>query len=361
MKLATAQIAGFLASPPDAVRVILLYGPDAGLVRERADALAKKTVPDLADPFRVALLTGAAVNEDPARLYDEVAAQALGGGRRLIRVQQALDTNATALGKLLADMPSGDSLVIMEGGELEKRSKLRALCEGADPHAAGIPCYVEDSAQRQRTIVDILKAEGLTAPRDVVQLLDDTLPPDRIAMRSELEKLALYKMGVGDRGAGVKKESPTPNPQPPTPNTVTLDDIHAVLHDAGAAALDDLVLATASGEAGRVVTLLEHLFAEQTAPVAVLRAAQRHFLRLQLARAAMDDLGLSAGEAIKRLQPPVFWKSVAPMTQQTQRWPVAQIEKLLEKLYDAEAAVKRTGTPDAALCAQLLLQAAGRR
>ena len=342
MKLASAQIAGFLANPPAAVRVILLFGPDAGLVRERADALAKKTVPDLADPFRVALLTGASVNEDPARLYDEAAAQALGGGRRLIRVQQALDSNATALGKLLADMPSGDSLIIMEGGELDKRSKLRALCEGADPQAAGIPCYVEDSAQRQRVIVDILKAEGLTAPRDVVQLLDDTLPPDRIAMRSELEKLALYKRGAA-------------------PPAVALDDIHAVLHDAGAAALDDLVLAAASGDAARVATLLEHLFAEQTAPVAILRAAQRHFLRLQLARAAMDDNGLSAGEAIKRLQPPVFWKAVAQVTQQAQRWSAAQIEKLLDKLYEAEAAVKRTGTPDTALCAQLLLQTAGRR
>ena len=87
------------------MRVILLYGPDAGLVRERAEALAKKTVTDLQDPFRVALLTGAMIAEDPARLIDEMAAQAFGGGRRLVRVQQAVESLAAPLATLLADLP----------------------------------------------------------------------------------------------------------------------------------------------------------------------------------------------------------------------------------------------------------------
>ncbi len=339
MKLATSQINGFLQSPDPKVRVILLFGPDAGLVRERAEALAKKIVPDVRDPFRVAQLTGAAVTEDPARLYDEAAAQALGGGRRLVRVQHALDSNAAALGKLLDDLPPNDSLILIEGGELEKRSKLRALCETDSPYAAAVPCYVEDNAQRQRTIADILKAEGLTAPREILLLLADALPPDRIAMRSELEKLALYAKGQ---------------------QTVTLDDIHAVLQDSGAAEMDDLIQAVASGDARRAAALLNHLFAEQTSPVAILRAAQRHFLRLQLARAHHDN-GLSAAEAVKKLQPPVFWKVADAMAKQVQRWPAPLIERMLQRLYDAEAAVKRTGIPDTALTAQLLLQATGGR
>ena len=338
MKLATAQINSFLQNPDPKVRVILLYGPDAGLVRERADGVARKIVPDLGDPFRVALLTGGAVNDDSARLFDEVAAQALGGGRRLVRVQHAVESNNAALGKLLADLPQTDSLVLIEAGELDKRSKLRALCEGETPFACGIPCYVEDSRQRQQTISDILKTEGLTAPRDVIQLLDSTLPPDRIALRSEVEKLALYARGQ---------------------KTITLEDVHAVIHNAGAAEIDDLIHAAAGGEAKRVATLLDHLFAEQTSPVAILRAAQRHFLRLQLARSHCDN-GLSSSEAIKKLAPPVFWKHVEPMARQVQRWPSPNLERFLQRLYEAEAAVKRTGTPDTALCAHLLLQAAGR-
>jgi DNA polymerase-3 subunit delta len=338
MKPSTARINAFLGKPDPRVRVALVYGPDAGLVRERADDLARKTAPDLNDPFRVALLPGSAVVNDPARLYDEAAAQALGGGRRLVRIQHAPDGVAAALGSFLDDLPPGDSLLVIEAGDLEKRSKLRALCESDSPHVIAIPCYVEDTGQRLRTIGTILEANGLKAPREVLALLESVLPSDRLAMRSELEKLALYAQG--------KK-------------TIAAGDVRAALGDAGAAETDDLVHAVAAGDVQRAGVLLDHLLAEQTSPVALLRAAQRHFLRLQLARAHIDS-GLNARAAIEKLQPRVFWKHVEPMTRQAQRWSAPAIEKFLQQLFEAEAAVKKTGIPDTALCAQVLLGTAGR-
>jgi DNA polymerase-3 subunit delta len=333
MKLPTAKIAAFLNKPDPAVRVILVYGPDAGLVRERGAHLAKLVVADLNDPFRVSALNASAIAEDPARLFDEMAAQALGGGRRLIRLQSPGESIAGAVVKLLADMPDADSLLLIEAGDLDKRSKLRAACEGESPLSCAIPCYVEDTAARQRTISDILTAENIKAAREIVAALADVLPPDRAAMRSELEKLAIY-VGKG--------------------NVATIEDVHATVQDAGAAELDDLVFAVGSGDAKRATQLIERLFAEQTAPVAILRAAQRHFIRLQWARAQMDN-GLNATDAVKRLQPPVFWKFESAMANQLRRWSRARAEQALRRLYDAEAAVKRTGTPDTALCAQVLL------
>jgi DNA polymerase III delta subunit len=86
-------------------------------------------------------------------------------------------------------------------------------------------------------------------------------------MRSELEKFAIY---VGKN------------------NLATLVDVHATIQDAGAAELDDLIFAVGGGEPKRAAQLMDHLFAEQISPVALLRAAQRHFIRLQWARAQMD-------------------------------------------------------------------------
>jgi DNA polymerase-3 subunit delta len=336
MRLTNFQISSFLQKPDPSLRVILVYGPDSGLVRERAETLAKKTVPDLADPFRVAVLTGGIVAEHPARLMDEIAAQALGGGRRLVRLQQATDSIFAALAAVLNDMPSGDSLLIIEAGELEKRSKLRALCESESRLVCAIPCYVEEGPARQRIIGEILQALNLRAPRDVLIFLGEILPPDRLAMRGELEKLALYAHGK---------------------NAVTMDDVLAVVPDAGAAEIDDLVHAVGSGETRRAEMLLDRLLTEQTSPVAILRAAQRHFLRLQWARGEMGK-GMDAGAAIQKLQPPVFWKYKDSMAAQLRRWPETRLEQALNRLYEAEAAIKRTGIPDTALCAQLLVQMA---
>ncbi len=338
MKLSFAQITGFLQAPPKDVRVILIYGPDAGLVSERSEALASKLVKDKTDPFAVSLLTGGQVGGDAALLYDEAAAMALGGGRRLIRLQRASESNAAALAPFLKEPPAVDSIILIEAGDLDKRSKLRALCEGASPLAAGLPCYQEDAAARARTIAAALQAEKLTAPRDVIQLLADILPPDRLALRSELDKLALYARGA---------------------ESLTMDDVIAVIANAGGAEMDDLVQAAASGDVRRAATLLDHLLAEPTSPVALLRGMQRHFMRLQLARAYMAN-GASAGDALKKLTPPVFWKLVTPMTRQLSRWTLEKIEARLLQLAEAEAACKRTGTPDIALSRQLFLNIAAK-
>jgi DNA polymerase-3 subunit delta len=332
MKLPNARISSFLSKPDPAVRVLLVYGPDAGLVRERANHLAKMSVPDPDDPFCSVFLPPSSVNGS-TRLFDDMASVALGGGRRLVRVQNPEEEFALALASLLSDMPSGDSLLLIEAGDLSSKSKLRKLCEEDAQIACAIPCYVEDASQRQRTITDILNTENIRAAREVVAALADVLPPDRLAMRSELEKFALY-VGKG--------------------NAATSADVQASVQDAGAAELNDLVFAVGAGETKRVAQLIDRLYAEQTSPVALLRAAQRHFMRLQWARAEIDK-GVSAPDAVKRLQPPVFWKYEGAMTAQLRRWSRGKSEAALHRLFDAEAAVKRTGTPDTALCAQTLL------
>jgi DNA polymerase-3 subunit delta len=233
--------------------------------------------------------------------------------------------------------PQGDTLVLIEAGDLDKRSKLRALCEGGTPLAVAVPCYLEDAVQRVRTLASLLEAEGMKAARDTLVYLADVLPADRLAVRREIEKLALYARGK---------------------NVITLDDARAALQDASAAETDNLVHAVANGDVKRAVILIDNLLNEQTSPVALLRAAQRHFLRLHLARSYADS-GLSAKAAIEKLQPKVFWKHVEPMARQVQRWPVVALERFLGALYEAEADVKQTGMPDATLTSRLLIQAAG--
>ena len=144
MKLAGPRVAGFLARPDPDIRAVLLYGPDAGLVRERADALARAICPDPRDPFRVAELAAATLVGDPARLADEAAQISLMGGRRVIRVRDAGDALAPLFTRFLADA-LGDSLVVAEAGDLPGRSALRRAFDEA-PRGAAIGCY-PDSAR----------------------------------------------------------------------------------------------------------------------------------------------------------------------------------------------------------------------
>ncbi|HBM90518.1 MAG TPA: DNA polymerase III subunit delta [Rhodospirillaceae bacterium] len=338
MKLSFSKIEPFLKKPPQEVRVFLLFGPDAGLVHERAEKLADLFVEDRRDPFSVRTFSGSSLGNDTAQLLDEMAAIPFTGGKKLVRVYQAIESNAKPIEALLKDSADNNSVLVIEAGALQARSKLRSLCERKTPIAVAVPCYLENAIGRQKTISAFLEQEKLSASRDVIQLLAQSLPPDRMAMRCEMEKLALYVQG---------KEK------------VTLEDVRAIISQAGGAEIEDLVQAVANGGVARAVALLDFLKAEQTAPVTLFRAMQRHFTQLHIARSFMEQ-GASAGEAIKKLSPPVFWKNVDPMTRQLRRWSLPRLEKRLAELLEAEAAVKRTGTPDAALCAQLFLNMAAK-
>ena len=67
--------------------IVLIYGPDAGLVRERVDAMLANAVDDPNDPFSLARLEGDALADDPQRLVEEANTMPLFGGRRAVHVQ----------------------------------------------------------------------------------------------------------------------------------------------------------------------------------------------------------------------------------------------------------------------------------
>jgi DNA polymerase-3 subunit delta len=335
VKIAAARANGFAAKPDPAARAVLLYGPDAGLVRERADRLARGVVEDLSDPFRVGELSAAQIKDDPARLADEAAALALTGGRRVVRVRDATDGLTDPFEHLLSHFV-GEALVVVEAGDLDGRSRLRKLFEAAD-NAAAIACYAEAGADLRRFIQDTLRERGLGASDDAMEFLVEHLGGDRKVTRGELEKLALYMGTEGKR--------------------VTLDDAVACVGDSAALALDDVALSAFAGDGETLATALARAGSEAINAVAVLRAAQRHAQRLHQA-AALVAGGMSADAAVKSLRPPVFFKSVAAFQQQLRLWGPRRLAQILERLVDAEGRCKTTGMPADAVCGQALTEIA---
>ncbi|MDH3594453.1 MAG: DNA polymerase III subunit delta, partial [Rhodospirillales bacterium] len=297
MKVSASQAERFVRTPDPKIRGILVYGPDAGLVRERAEALARSVVEDPRDPFRVADLTARQLEADPARLADEAAALALTGGRRVVRVGEAGDAVSGLMKSFLAN-PAGDALVVVQAGELPARSSLRKVFESAELGAA-VACYRDDQRSLSAVITAMLADQGLTTTPEAMAYLSANLGGDRQLTRREMEKLILYKGGSG--------------------GAVDLDEAVACVGDSAALTLDDLALAVAGGDlAGLERTLLRSLEAGSS-PVAVLRAVARHFQRLHIAAGSIAT-GLSPGDAVRRLRPPVFWKMADRFTAQCTAW-----------------------------------------
>ena len=212
------EVDAFLARPDAGRPIILLYGPDAGLVRERADALIASAVDDPADPFSLVRMEGDELAAEPSRLVDEAMTVPLFGGRRAIRIRAGSRSFASGV-DTLAEMNVKDCRVVIEAGELRPESPLRKACEKAKT-AVAIGCYPDTERDLAKLMEDELRIANLRIAQDARAALMSFLGGDRLASRNELRKLTLYAHGKGE---------------------ITLDDVMSVVADASELKLDPIV------------------------------------------------------------------------------------------------------------------------
>lgn len=332
MKLTWKQIEPFVKKPDPAARVVLVYGPDDGLMRERAKTIGLSVVSDYADPFNVAGLSAEGLADDPARLSDEAHAISMMGGGRLVRIENAGD-KLTTLIKGYLENPSAQNLVILEAGELGPRSSLRKLCESAKS-AAALPCYVEDERDLSRLIRESVQEAGLRIDPDAITWLAGNITGNRGKARSEIEKLITYKSNAA--------------------GPISLEDVQAACGEAGAGSLDTLIYSTGSGNAKEALLAYDRLLGEGVPFMAVLRSLQSHFRKLHLTKSRVEA-GEPLEAAMKKLSPPIFFKQEPAFKAQLQRWSLPVLENIAAKLMTLEAQCKQTGAMPETLCSQALL------
>ena len=260
------EIDSYLARPDPGRPIILLYGPDAGLVRERADALMASAVDDPNDPFSLVRLDGDELAAEPSRLVDEAMTVPLFGGRRAIRVR-AGSRNFAAGVDTLAETSIRDCRIVIEAGELRPESPLRKACERAK-NAVAIGCYPDTERDLAKLIDDEMKPSDLRLAQDARATLMGLLGGDRQASRNELRKLALYARGKGE---------------------VTLDDVMAVVSDASDLKLDPIVDAAFAGNAALVESEFAKAMVAGTYPGIIVAAAQRQAAWLHKSSLALSD------------------------------------------------------------------------
>ena len=265
------DIDAYLAKPDAARPIVLLYGPDAGLVRERADALMASAVDDASDPFSLVRLDGDELAAEPSRLVDEAMTVPLFGGRRAIRIKAGGRSFASGV-ETLATMQFKDCRIVIEAGELRPDAPLRKVCERAKT-AVAIACYPDGERELAKLIDDELRAAKLTIAADARTTLIALLGGDRQASRNEVRKLALYAHGKGE---------------------VTLDDIAEIVTDASALANDAIVDGAFAGRAADVETAFRKAMAAGVYPGMIIASAQRHAAQLHKALLAVDE-GASPG------------------------------------------------------------------
>jgi DNA polymerase-3 subunit delta len=309
--LKSSEIDKFVARPVKARPIVLVFGPDAGLVRERVEVLIHASIDDPKDPFQLARLDGDELASEPTRLVEEANTIPLFGGRRAVWVKAGSRNFAPAVETLIG-AASPDCRVVIEAGDLKRSSPLRAACERAK-NAVALPCYADTERDLARLIDDEMREAGLTIAPEARAALVPLLGGDRLASRHEIAKLAMFARG---------KER------------VELDDVMAVVADASTLALDGLIDAAFAGRTSDLEVQFGKARTAGTSPGTIVSTALRQVMQLHKARLAVEE-GTPPSEAINVIQPFVHFSRKAAVEAALKSWTSARLQRAMTQLAEA--------------------------
>lgn len=308
------EVEAWLGRPDPACRIVLLYGPDRGLVSERARNFATKTGFPLDDPFAVVRMDAAEFDRQPGRLIDEAQTVPMFADRRLIWVRNAAAQKSLADDvKLLAADPPASATLLIEAGDLKKGIGLRAVVETARS-AMALPCYPDEGRSLDALIDSELERAGMTISMDARAMLRASLGGDRMASRAELEKLLLYAHGARE---------------------VTGDDVIAAIGDVAALSADKVIDAVLAADLGMFERVFSRITAAGGQLQTILSGALRQFLPLHAARAGMEAEGRTAAAAMAAMRPPVFFSRQKLVEGALARWDAESFARILARLQAA--------------------------
>jgi DNA polymerase-3 subunit delta len=330
----TADVDRFIAKPDSRQPVVLVFGPDAGLVRERADALVRASVDDPNDPFMLARIDGDDLSANPSRLVEEAHTVPLFGGRRAVLVKAGSRNIAPAVEMVIA-APSSECRIIIEAGNLGKSAPLRSLCEKAKS-AAALPCYADNARALGQLIDDEVRLADLTIEGEARVALIALLGGDRLSSRSEIRKLTLYARG--------KKN-------------ISLADVAAAVADASEIALDDVVDAAFAGRTREFDQEFSKARASGSSPSAIISAAIRHVAILHKMTVAIEG-GDSVESAVKRAVPPVHFTREPKVTEALRAWASSRLLRAMDHLAEASLDMRRNASLAEAIAQRTLLSLA---
>jgi len=304
------EVERYLKKLSPAHRVFLVYGPDAGLVSERAAQLAKASGADLSDPFSNIKLDADDVAADPARLADEAHTPSMFGGDRLVWVRGSTQKNLIKAIEPILALPPQDAMVIIEAGNLTKSAALRTRIEKS-PAAIALPCYADQAQALDQLIDEELQLASLSMSGQARSLLKSLLGGDRLASRSEVQKLCLY-CACND--------------------AISADDILAIVGDASALAVDTVIDAASTGDIATMEHTFKRLLAQGTSVVQLVGAAQRHFQNLHNAKSNMEANRESLDNALRRFKPPVNFQRKNLVSRALSIWRLPALTRALDRL-----------------------------
>ena len=211
-----------------------------------------------------------------------------------------------------------DAKIIIKSLNLEKKSKLRNLCE-KEKKVICTPVYEDDNRALNTVINNFLSNQKINLSQEMKNILIERSNGDRINLKNELVKLKNLSIS--------KKKLSTED----VLKLSNLAENYSVFE------LSDNYLAKNSKKVSNILN--ENHYSSEDC-ILIIRTILNKSKRILKIRTEMDN-NSNIDQIISSFKPPIFWKEKDIVKKQAQSWSTNEVKEIIFKINELEALVKR--------------------
>ena len=236
---------------------------------------------------------------------------------KLIIINRATDKIKELVEEIVKKNPE-EVILIVNGGTLEKRSKLRSFFEKSKLTVC-VPFY-EDNAQTLSTITSqFFRENNIQISQQIINLIVGRSRGDRQNLKNELEKIKNFSQN--------KKK-------------IEIEDILKLTNLAENYSVSELIDSCLSKNKKKTINVLNENNYSQEDCILITRTMlikTKRLVRLCKEQAKINNLDAT----IAGFRPPIFWKDKEIIKQQIKNWSYNKAKSLLYEINEVELLIKK--------------------
>ena len=218
----------------------------------------------------------------------------------------------------LLDRKINDVTIVINAGNLDKKSKLRSLFE-KDKNLICVPFYKDDSRTLIQLANNFFKNNKISVSQEIINLIVERSSGDRINLNNELNKISLFL---------INKEK------------INIDDVVKLTNLAENYSISELADNCLSKNIKKINRIFnENVFSIDDCILIVRTLLLKSKRLLEIKK--INESNKNLEQIISNYKPPIFWKDKEIVKNQASKWNIKDAEKLIYKIHDIELMVKK--------------------
>ena len=252
--------------------------------------------------------------------YENILSGSLFDDKKIIIISRASDKILNSI-NFFQEKKLDDILIIIEAGNLDKKSKLRSLFE-KNKNFICVAFYTDTQEALSKIAYNFLMENNIKISQSNLNLIVNKCNGDRGVLKNELNKIQIY----------LKNKK-----------TLALDELMKLTNLIENHSISELVDNCLAQNKNKTLLMLnENILSIEDCVIITRTFLQKIKRILNLVKVYQKNKNLDL--TISSAKPPIFWKDKEIIKQQINKWKLADISKLLRNVNQIELLIKKNKT-----------------